>query len=253
MAFLFGAGSGGRLAWLLATILFLTCLFPGPLLAQRVPEKLAYSLSWLGIPVGTATQEIVEEGVTRRITSTARSNDWLSAFFPVEDVIVSSLDKSGASFPGLTRYYRMRIREGSHRRDREIVFAQDRGTASYHDIRSGERLDIPIAGTVYDIYGSFYYVRYLPLEVGKPVSVHVLDGKEQRDVEVQVLRRERLTTVFGEVNTIVIRPMVRQEGVFEGKGSVTIWLTDDARRIPVRAQTKVRVGSVVATLTGDDP
>lgn len=253
MAFLFHTGNGGRLTLLLAAILFLTCLFPAPLFAQRVPEKLAYSLSWLGIPVGTATQEIVEEGATRRITSTARSNEWLSAFFPVEDVIVSSLDRSGAPFPGLTRHYRMQIREGSHRRDREIVFVQEKGTAHYHDLRSGERLDIPIAGTVYDIYGSFYYVRYLPLEVGKPVFVHVLDGKEPRAVEVQVLRRERLATVLGEVDTIVIRPMVSQEGVFEGKGAVTIWLTDDARRIPVRAQTKVRVGSVVATLTRGTP
>ncbi len=252
MAFLFHTGNGGRLTLLLAAILFLTCLFPAPLFAQRVPEKLAYSLSWLGIPVGTATQEIVEEGATRRITSTARSNEWLSAFFPVEDVIVSTLVPGGAPFPGSTRHYRMQIREGRHRRDREIFFEPDRRMASYHDLRNGERLDIPVAPATYDIYGSFYYVRYLPLEVGKPVSVNVLDGKELRVIEVRVLRRERLKTVLGEVNTIVIRPMVKSEGVFEGKGSVTIWLTDDARRIPVRAQTRVRVGSVVATLTSVD-
>lgn len=252
MAFLSRGDDCGRLVWLPAVVLCLTCLFPGPLFAQRVPEKLVYSLSWLGIPVGTATQEIVEEGATRRITSTARSNDWLSAFFPVEDVIVSSLAKSGAPFPGLTRHYRMQIREGSHRRDREIVFEQEKGKARYHDLINGEKLDIPIAGTTYDIYGSFYYVRYLPLEVGKPVSVNVLDGRELHAIEVRVLRRERLKTVLGEVDTIVIRPLVKAEGVFEGKGAVTIWLTDDGRRIPVRAQTKVKVGSVIATLTGGD-
>ncbi len=252
MAFLPRWGNCGRLTWLPAVILLLTFLFPTPLFAGRVPEKLVYSLSWLGIPVGTATQEIVEVGANRRITSTARSNDWLSAFFPVEDVIVSTLAAGGAPFPGLTRHYRMQIREGRHGRDREIVFEPENGMARYHDLRNGERLDIPIAGTVYDIYGSFYYVRYLPLEVGKQVSVNVLDGKELRVIEVRVLRRERLKTVLGEVNTIVIRPMVRSEGVFEGKGEVTIWLTDDARRIPVRAKTKVRVGSVIATLTGGE-
>ncbi len=252
MAFLFRSGNGGRLVWLPAVILCLTCLFPAPLFARRVPEKLVYSLSWLGVPVGTATQEIVEEGANRRITSTARSNDWLSAFFPVEDVIVSTLAASGAPFPGLTRHYRMRVREGSRRRDREIVFEQDKGTASYRDLLNGEKLDIPIKTATYDIYGSFYYVRYLPLEAGKPVFVNILDGKELHALEVQVLGKERLKTVLGEVNTIVIRPMVKKEGVFEGKGSVTIWLTDDARRIPVRAQTGVTVGSVVATLTGAD-
>lgn len=252
MAFLSRWGNGGRLTWLPAVILLLTCFSPQQLFARRVPEKLVYSLSWMGIPVGTATQEIVEEGASHRITSTARSNDWLSAFFPVEDVIVSSLDKEGAPFPGLTRRYRMQISEGSRRRDREIVFAPEKGTARFHDHRSGEQVDIPITGTVYDIYGSFYYVRHLPLQAGKPATVAVLDGKELRVIEVRVVGRERLKTVLGEVDTIVIRPMVRSEGVFEGKGGVTIWLTDDARRIPVRAQTKVKVGSVVATLTGGD-
>jgi hypothetical protein len=52
------------------------------------------------------------------------------------------------------------------------------------------------------------------------------------------------------VDTIVIRPLVKAKGVFEGKGAVLIWLTDDARRIPVKAQTKVRMGSVTATLSG---
>jgi hypothetical protein len=252
MAFLSRTGCGGRLVWLPATALWLLFFLPDTLFAQRVPEKLVYSLSWLGIPVGIATQEIVAEGAARRITSTARSNDWLSTFFPVEDVIVSSLAMHGAPFPGLTRHYRMVISEGSHRRDREIVFEQEKGTARYHDLVNGEKIDIPIAATTYDIYGSFYYVRYLPLEVGKPVSVNVLDGKELHAIEVRVLRKERLKTVLGEVDTIVIRPMVKAEGVFEGKGSVTIWLTDDARRIPVRAQTKVKVGSVIATLTGGD-
>jgi len=47
---------------------------------------------------------------------------------------------------------------------------------------------------------------------------------------------------------LVVKPLVRAEGVFEGKGGVTIWFTDDARRIPVRAETKVSVGVVTATL-----
>jgi hypothetical protein len=43
--------------------------------------------------------------------------------------------------------------------------------------------------------------------------------------------------------------MVKPEGVFEGKRGAYIWLTDDSRRIPVKAQTKVKVGSVTAVLT----
>jgi len=214
----------------------------------KVPEKLVYELSWTGISVGTASQEITEDGTTRKIVSTARSNDWLSTFFPVEDRIESSYDSNRAQFPGLARHYRLKTREGSRRRDREIFFEQERGVARYRDNLKGDKADIPIPADTIDVYGSFYYIRYLPLEVGKSPTVNILDSKRQRRIAVRVLRKERIKTVLGEVNTIVIQPLVASEGVFEGKGTVHIWLTDDERRIPVRARTKVTVGSVTATL-----
>lgn len=216
--------------------------------APKVPEKLVYELSWTGVPVGTATQEITEEGGVRKIVSTARSNDWLSVFFPVEDRIVSSYDRHRAPFPGLARHYRLQTREGTRRRDREIVFEHERGVARFTDHKTGEKVDIPIPPDTIDVYGSFYYVRYLPLEVGKSHNLNILDSKRQRLIEVRVLRKEKLKTVLGEVETIVIQPLVYSEGVFEGKGTVHIWLTDDERRIPVRARTRVTVGSVTATL-----
>lgn len=217
---------------------------------EKVPEKLVYDLSWTGINVGTATQEIAEDGIGRRIVSTARSNDWLSVFFPVEDLIESSFDRTRGPFPGMTRHYRLRTREGRHQRDREIAFDQEKGVALYTDNRSGEKAEIQIAADTFDIYGSFYYVRYLKLEVGRSIYVNILDGKKPRRVEIKVLRKEKIKCVLGEVDTIVIQPVVRSEGVFEGKGTVHVWLTDDVRRIPVRARTKVAVGSVTATLIG---
>lgn len=212
-------------------------------------EKLVYALSWTGIPVGVATQEVVDEGEVRRIVSTARSNDWLSAFFPVNDRTDSFTTKEGA-YPGKSYYFRMQIREGSRRRDREISFDQPRRKAIFHDRLNGDRADVEIAENTYDIYASFYHVRFLDLQVGKPAYIHVLDGRELQRIEVQVLRKERVSTPAGEFDTIVVKPLVKPEGVFEGKGGATIWLSDDRRRIPVKAQTKVRVGSVTAVLTG---
>ena len=239
-------------AALTAVALCAAVLLPGRGLAQRIPEKLIYSLSWTGINVGTATQEITEKGNIRRIVSTARSNDWLSVFFPVEDLIESTLAKQGAPFPGLTLQHRIRMKEGKHRRDREIFFDQEKKVAHYVDHLSDDKRDVPLEGLTFDTYASFYYVRHLPLEVGKSVKVKVFYGKEADEVEVRVLKKETIKTVLGKVATIVIRPMVKSKGVFEGKGSVQIWLTDDERRIPVRAQTKVTVGSVTANLISGD-
>jgi hypothetical protein len=217
--------------------------------AQKIPEKLTYSLSWTGIPVGTATQEIFDEGDNRRIVSAARSNAWLSAFFPVDDRTESVLLKKG-SFPGEPRYYKMLFKEGRHVRDREISFNIDGRTAHFHDRRSGERVDVAIPENTYDIYSSFYFVRHLPLEPGQSFYINVLDSKKLHHIEVRVLKRERVSVPAGVFNTVKVEPMVKPVGVFEGKRGAYIWLTDDERRIPVKAQTKVTVGSVTAVLTG---
>jgi hypothetical protein len=216
---------------------------------QKIPEKLNYSLSWTGIPVGTASQEISDAGDFHRILSSARSNDWLSAFFPVDDRTESILEKSDR-FPGRTRNFKMLFKEGSHVRDREISFNPAEQSALYHDRKSGEKLTIRLEPDTYDIYASFYYVRHQPLEPGKSLYINVLDSKKLHRIEIRALRRERVKVPAGEFNTIVIEPMVKPEGVFEGKKGAYIWLTDDERRIPVKAQTRVTVGSVTAVLTG---
>ena len=234
---------------LLVIVLIVATISSTSFAAPKVPEKLIYSLSWTGVPVGVATQEIVDEGDVRRIFSTARSNDWLSAFFPVDDRTESILEKSG-EFPGISRNFKMLIKEGSRVRDREITFNPATKTAHYFDKRKNQQHTIPLAGETFDIYSSFYYVRYQPLEPGKSLYINVLDSKKLHRIEIRVLRRERIKVPAGEFNTIVIEPMVKSEGVFEGKRGAYIWLSDDSRRLPVKVQTKVSVGSVTAFLTG---
>ena len=75
-----------------------------------------------------------------------------------------------------------------------------------------------------------------------------MDGKEPYLLEVKVLRTEQLRTILGKVETLVVQPQVRPEGTFEGKRGITLWITNDQRRIPVKLRTKVTVGSVTASL-----
>jgi hypothetical protein len=216
--------------------------------ALTVPEKLTYDLTWTGIKGGTATQEVIDEGNTIRVVSTARSADWISVFFPVEDRVESVLTKVAPPNIGLPQYYRMKISEGSHRRDKEILFDQKGGKADYIDHLGKMRLTLPILPNTYDFYSGFYYLRTMKLEVGKPVYVNIFDSMKMWNVEVQVLNREKLKTILGEVETIRVRPLVKSEGIFQRKGAIDIWLTDDERRIPVKMKTKVTIGSITATL-----
>ena len=234
---------------LLPVALLLILALTTDAVSLTIPEKLVYDLTWTGIKAGTATQEISDENDVIRVLSTARSADWISVFFPVEDRVESILSRTPPPL-GLPLNFRMKVSEGHHRRDREIIFDHARGKARYIDHMGSDKAEVDIGKDTYDPYSCFYYVRTLPLEVGKSVYVSILDNKELWKVEVQVLKKERLKTILGEVDTIQIKPLMKSEGIFQRKGEIYIWLTDDERRIPVKMKTKVTIGSVTATLVG---
>lgn len=93
--------------------------------AFSVPERLIYDLTWTGIKAGTATLEIVRDGNWLRIISTARSADWISIFYTVDDRTESVLMLPRLpALVGFPENYHMKIREGRHRRDKEVTFDQ---------------------------------------------------------------------------------------------------------------------------------
>lgn len=217
----------------------------------NVPEKLVYDLTWTGIKAGTATLEIINEKDSVRIISTARSNDFVSVFYPVNDRVESKIANTKAvPGVGLPQVYRIQLSEGKRRRDKEILFDHEKKEVTYINHLENEKKKFQIKHNTFDSLSSFYYVRTLVLEVGKSVFIDIFDNKKLWNVEVQVIRKEKIETVLGKFDTIVIKPLMKSEGIFNRKGDLYIWLTDDAKRIPVQMKTQVAVGSITATLTG---
>ncbi len=216
----------------------------------NIPERFIYDLRWMGINAGTASLEIVDNDKNLKIISTARSANWISLFYTVEDRIESSLCKNfNFSSIGQPSTYRVKIREGKHRRDKEIIFNHENNKAKYIDYLNNKRKEYDIPTFIFDPLSSFYYIRTLDLNVGESVFVTIFDSKKIWNVEVQVLRKEKIILPVGTFNTIVIKPLLRSEGIFSRKGDIYIWLTDDIKRIPVKLQTEVAVGHVTAILT----
>lgn len=233
-----------------AIIAFVFSLAP-PVFGYNVPEKLVFDISWTGIKAGTATQEISTDGSTIRLLSTAKSVDWLKTFFPVDDRTESILPKGkGGAVFGPPKLYREIINEGSTHRDKEVRFNHAKKEALVIDHRKKKQKNIAISDTTYDTLSSFYLTRGARLEIGKSLFFDIFDGKRLWNTEVQVLRREKITTKLGTFNTIVVKPLLQHEGVFNKKGEIHIWLTDDEKHVPVKMTTKVMIGSIVATLVG---
>ena len=233
--------------------IFAFLLLPSYADSFTIPEKLVYDLRWMGIKAGTASLEIISEEDTTKIISQAHSVKFISLFYKVDDRIVSILTKGTSRLPiGQSKRYRVKIREGKHRRDKEVIFDHDKRKALFIDYRKNKKEEFRIPSSVFDPISGFYYLRTLELVVGDPIYITIFDSKKIWDVEVQVLRKEKITLppAFEPIDTIVVKPLLKSEGIFFRKGDVYIWLTDDIKHIPVLVKLKVAIGHVTATLIG---
>lgn len=243
-----------KLKMILITALTLLLVSLSAGFALQIPERLEYDLTWSGILAGYASIEVKEKDDEVQFISTAISAPVISVFYKVEDLAVSTLRKGPhKTLPGILQNNRVRISEGSHRKDRESQFDIRHKKLTFIDHLNDERVVYDkekITEDTMDALTCFYHVRYQPLEVGKTLYAHLFDNKKFYMLEVQVLKREEIETPLGKFNTILIKPILLTEGIFGRKGEVLIWLTDDEKRLPVLLKTKVKIGSIKATMTG---
>jgi hypothetical protein len=183
--------------------------------------------------------EMVDKEPAYKLVSTAASTRFFSTFFEVDDR-VTSLWSVRRRVPLV---FEKRIHEGGYHKNETVHFDQTAGIAHYADGK-----DMEILPGAQDVLSAFYYVRSRPLEPGKTIEVpNHSDGKNY-PLAVKVLRRERVQVPAGEFSCIVVEPLLKTAGLFKQEGRLTIWLTDDARRMPVLMKSKVAVGSIVAEL-----
>lgn len=96
---------------------------------------------------------------------------------------------------------------------------------------------------VQDILTVIYFLRTQKLEIGKSFDVPLSDSGRVFRFAVAVVERKQLNTVLGRVSAVRIEPALFGENGFARRGSLSIWITDDNRRIPVKAQLKVDLGT----------
>lgn len=216
--------------------------FPDIFLFAR--ERLSFSLYWSGIPVGTATLEAVRGEFTSSITSVVHSNDVISSFYKVEDRAEARLAK------GRPANFTLVQNEGKHHRHKETIFDPERNMVTYINHLDQSREEHDMSGKLlWDVISGFYYLRRQPLEIGKSVYINMFDSNKFLNAEVKVLRREMVELEDGqEISTIIVEPILKSEGLFQKSGKILVWLTDDERRMPVRMETKLKIGRVTAKL-----
>jgi hypothetical protein len=207
-------------------------------------EKLSYVIYWYGIYAGNAVLESENKNGILKITSTVYSSPFVSAFYRVEDFAECIITN------GYPLKLRLKTKEGSHTSDKETLFDIKAGKVTFINYLKGKSKEYNLPdGPVWDILSGFFYLRTHQLDISKQYYIDIFDSNKFYRTEVDILKRENIQNpAMGEISTLVIKPVLKSEGLFKKTGDIYIWLTDDMRKIPVRIETKIPVGNIVAEL-----
>ncbi len=232
-------------------LLFLfTCLLilPAPLeAASSVNKRFVYYIYWSGIKAGEAVMNYTStpEGITIRTHAT--SAPIVTFFYPVDDISESTLYPDG--YP---KKFIVKVRQGRHRRDKVTYFERKTDGKPqkiiYNNILDDTTEEFFFERQAYDPLSAFYEMTKWGLKIGQKVFIDIFDSAKLWNVEVQVLRKERVGVPAGEFDTIVVKPILKSEGIFPKTGDITIWATDDDKKLPVLLKSKAVIGFFSAEL-----
>lgn len=145
--------------------------------------------------------------------------------------------------------------QGKRKRTSEAVFDKTAGKVVWTErdptdpTREPRVVTNQMSGAVQDIASAFYYLRTQPLELGRSFEILISDSGYVYHIPIAVSEKKTLKTVIGRVQTLKVDAEIFGEGrLLRGKGKMSIWFTDDARHIPVRAKINNEMGTLDITL-----
>lgn len=126
--------------------------------------------------------------------------------------------------------------------DKRVTFVE---TDPKDQMRPPRKIASTIDDSAQDLVSGIYAIRRLPLAVGQSYEFTVSDSGLTYRIPVKVTARELQKTVLGKLWCFRVEPDVFGPGrIIEKEGSMVIWFTDDARRIPVRSQINADIGKI---------
>ena len=169
-------------------------------------------------------------------------------FFKVEDYYESYFDEE----TGLPYKFIRNINEGGYTKNVEIDFNHKEKTAFVNNKKKGEVSELEIKNGVQDLISSFYYLRnFYPIDeikLNESFDINMFFDFENYVFRLKYLGKEIINTKFGKIKCMKFRPIVQSGRVFEEQESVTLWVSDDKNRIPIRIKADILVGSIKADL-----
>lgn len=211
--------------------------------------KMSYS-KWL--KAGNATLTIQDGKVNGKDVYHVVGKGWTTGmikwFFKVEDRYETYIDKK-TNVP--YRFIR-NIDEGGYTKDVEIDFDQVNHKAHNYDKKHNVKTVFDTKPNIQDMVSTFYYLRNRidasKIKVGDEFKVDMFFDEEIYGFKLKYLGEEIIDTDFGRISSLKFRPSVMAGRVFKEEESLTLWVSNDKNKIPLRIKADLRIGSLRADL-----
>lgn len=244
---------------LLLTILFLTISFGlnaqsnGSVFEPGEWLKFRMHYGWLNASYATLQVKSakIEGKEVYHVVGKGKTTGFASIFFKVDDTYESYFDKQD----GKPYRFIRKINEGGYKKDVEINFDHKRDKAILNDKKNKKKINFALQDSIQDLISAFYYLRnnYEPEDLvkGEAIKLKLLyDDDGVFNFQLKYLGDETIKTKYGKVECYKFRPLVQSGRVFKEKESLTLWVSKDENRIPIRIKADLAVGSIKADLDG---
>lgn len=237
----------------------LSCLLLFPTLSHAQDKNTFQDGEWIKLRIhygwfnaSFATLEVKEKMVgdtpVYHVKGRGKSTGLLHAFFKVDDTYESTIDRN----TGLPIQFKRDINEGGHTKNKILWFNQRAQNVKVRDIKHNKTEHYDTKPNVQDMISSFYFARNQIeenlKEPGDEITIDMFFDEKNYKFKTVYLGRETIKTKFGKIETLKLRPYVQAGRVFKEQEGLTVWVSADKNKVPVKLSAKLAVGSLTADL-----
>lgn len=208
---------------------------------EQISYIVYYTVAGIYVNAGNATFTNAVERLNGKpvfhITATGVTNTSYDWIFKVRDKYESYIDTASMQPLKFVRD----VNEGKHKHYENITFNHTANTA----VTQQGVFKVP--DCVQDVISAVYSARNINFDQYKKddrIPFKLFLDNEVYDMYIRYLGKEEVKTKYGKFKAIKFKPLLIKGTIFEGGEKMTVWVSDDANRIPLRIESPIVVGSV---------
>jgi len=219
---------------------------PTPPVPFGVGERFTYDVKLGPFKAGRGSMEVTGLDTLRGRTV------WRTVFRVKGGILGYKADNTMESWIDTVTKFSLRFTQDFEQtgKDRKKVYEIFPERSIYQEPNKPEQQSVP---DPLDDASFIYFIRTVPLEIGRTYSFDRYFRPNKNPVRIKVLRRETVKVPAGTYQTIVVQPIIKSQGIFSENSKAEIWFSEDANRIMVQLKADLPVGSLNLYLTSATP